>query len=61
MLVGRQSPALKSFEVKREPISGEVLGVSVQAVINSAAIPGEGEWIHMDALGKHSLSTGCFF
>lgn len=37
-----QPPALKSFEVKREPISGELLRVPVQAVINSAAIPGGG-------------------
>lgn len=37
-----QPPALQSSEVKREPPSGELLSVSVQAVINSAAIPGGG-------------------
>lgn len=39
---GTQPRAPKSFEVKREPVSGELLSVSVQAVINSAAIPGGG-------------------
>lgn len=37
-----QPPALKSFKVKREAVSGELLSISVQAVINSAAFPGGG-------------------